>query len=75
MVILGFMFQISRKNGQFDARGTLAPLAPAKFFFKSDETHIYDRVFNYEQNEPKYGLLSWKSAEKNESSNELKLFS
>ena len=58
MVILGFMFQISRKNGQFDARGTLAPLARAKNFCQYDETHIYDRVFNYEQNEPKYGFLS-----------------
>ena len=58
MVALGFKFQISRKNRQFDARGTLAPLARAKFFSQCDETHIYIRVFNYEQNEPKYGFLS-----------------
>ena len=46
------------RNDEFDARGTLAPLARAKIFFQCDETHMYDRVFNYEQNEPKYGLLS-----------------
>ena len=58
MVILGFKFRISWKNRQFDARGTLAPLARAKKIFQCDETHIYHRVFNYEQNEPKYGFLS-----------------
>ena len=56
-----------QKNGQFDARGTLAPLASPKFFFELDHTHTCCKVWNSEQVALFSGSVAPKLREKNES--------
>ena len=46
------------KNRQFDARGSLASLARAKFFFEINQTDICCRAWKYEQNDTVRSVLA-----------------